>query len=225
MKRLQFELPDERVVELDEILERTGLKTRVNLFNHALTLFEWAVRERESGRIIASMDEETGRYKELEMPGLPRIIDETSETDISSLISDLERRLHAREYHDLPSAKELAETKARMAVALIDMVKMQPASTDDLKQWLDQVEAYKTRIQDLKYHSKDLPKSAEEELRHLAEQTETFSEWGKWFLEFQEARSSQGSNPRTEHRATLKISEAKQGSRVYGDPDEPARRE
>ena len=73
MKRLQFEMPEERVRELDELAERTGLKTRVQLFNAALTLFEWAVKERENGRIITSMDEVTGKYKELEMPGLPRV--------------------------------------------------------------------------------------------------------------------------------------------------------
>jgi hypothetical protein len=71
MKRLQFELPMERVKELDALAERTGLKTRVQLINAALTLFEWAVRERQAGRIIASMDEESGKYKELDMPGLP----------------------------------------------------------------------------------------------------------------------------------------------------------
>ena len=231
MKRLQFELPAERVKELDELLERTGLKTRVNLFNHALTLFEWAVRERESGRIIASMDEETGRYKELEMPGLPHI--EDSENDINSLLSDLERRVEAKEYNGLPSAKELAQTKARIAAALVDTIRLSSTSTDELRQWLEQVEDYKTRIQNLSYHFKDLPKSAEEELWHLAEQTETFREWGKWLLDnkeagaqgFVETQASQRPIPRTEHRASMKVSEEKRGARIYGDPDETSERE
>lgn len=71
MKRLQFELPEERVLELDNLAERTGLKTRVQLLNTALTLFEWAVREREAGRIIASLDEGNAKYKEIDMPGFP----------------------------------------------------------------------------------------------------------------------------------------------------------
>ncbi|HSF80008.1 MAG TPA: DUF4332 domain-containing protein [Anaerolineales bacterium] len=71
MTRLQFEVSDERIQELDSLQKRTGIKTRIQLFNSALSLFEWAVRQRESGRIIASMDEEKGIYKELEMPGLP----------------------------------------------------------------------------------------------------------------------------------------------------------
>lgn len=72
-KRLQFEFPIERVNELDAIADETGLKTRVQLFNSALTLFEWAVREREAGRIIAAIDEQTGQYKEFDMPGLPKV--------------------------------------------------------------------------------------------------------------------------------------------------------
>ena len=73
MKRLQFELSEKRVEELDTLVEQTGSKTRVQLINAAITLFEWAVREREAGRIIASIDEEQGHYKEIEMPGFPHL--------------------------------------------------------------------------------------------------------------------------------------------------------
>jgi len=72
MKRLQFELSEKRVEELDTLVEQTGSKTRVQLINAAITLFEWAVREREAGRIIASIDEKLGRYKEIEMAEFPR---------------------------------------------------------------------------------------------------------------------------------------------------------
>lgn len=72
--RLQFEVPEDQVRKIDNLVNKLGLKTRVNLFNTALTLFMWAVRERESGRIIASVDEKAGQYKELEMPGFPPII-------------------------------------------------------------------------------------------------------------------------------------------------------
>ena len=73
MKRLQFDFADERVKELDDLVERTGLKTRAQFFNSALSLFEWAIREREAGRIIASVDEATDKYKEVEMPGFPAL--------------------------------------------------------------------------------------------------------------------------------------------------------
>jgi len=71
--RLQFEMTEERVKEIDDLIERLGLKTRVNLLNEALTLYEWAIRERESGRIIASVDEAEDKYKEVDMPGFPPV--------------------------------------------------------------------------------------------------------------------------------------------------------
>jgi hypothetical protein len=87
MARLQFEIPEEQMQELDILLKRTGLKTRVQLFNSAISLFEWAVRQREGGRIIASMDEQKGTYKELEMPGLPapRIAESAQEKVVEQL--------------------------------------------------------------------------------------------------------------------------------------------
>jgi hypothetical protein len=73
MKRLQFDMPENKVKELDELVEQIGLKTRTQLINSALSLFKWAVRQREEGRIIASLDEVTGQYKEIEMPGFPAV--------------------------------------------------------------------------------------------------------------------------------------------------------
>jgi len=69
--RLQFEFAEDKVKDLDALAKRLGFSTRVQLFNSALSLFEWAVREREAGHIIASIDEEKQTYKEIDMPGLP----------------------------------------------------------------------------------------------------------------------------------------------------------
>jgi hypothetical protein len=74
MKRLQFDMPEKDVEELDALVERTGLKTRAHLMNVALSFYEWAIRERGNGRIIASMDEAQQKYKEVEMPGFPPIM-------------------------------------------------------------------------------------------------------------------------------------------------------
>jgi metal-responsive CopG/Arc/MetJ family transcriptional regulator len=68
--RIQLELPEDRVRELDELMDQTGLSTRKDLLNQALTLFKWALRERQAGRMIASVDEAQNRYKELSMPAL-----------------------------------------------------------------------------------------------------------------------------------------------------------
>ena len=70
MVRVQLDLPEERVNELDQIMQETGLSTRKDLINQALTLFQWALRERQAGRMIGSVDEANQRYKELSMPAL-----------------------------------------------------------------------------------------------------------------------------------------------------------
>ena len=73
MTRINFEVDADQVKSIDELVDQTGLKTKVNLFNTALTLFEWAVRERLAGRAICSQDVKTGILKEIEMPGFPQI--------------------------------------------------------------------------------------------------------------------------------------------------------
>jgi hypothetical protein len=70
MKRLQVLMSDERLAELDALVKLTGLKTRTELINYSLTLFEWSIKERLGGRIIASVDEQNERYKEVELPGI-----------------------------------------------------------------------------------------------------------------------------------------------------------
>jgi hypothetical protein len=70
MKRLQVLMSDERLDELDALVKLTGLKTRTELINYSLTLFEWSIKERLGGRIIASVDEQNERYKEVELPGI-----------------------------------------------------------------------------------------------------------------------------------------------------------
>lgn len=70
MIRIQLDLPEEQVKELDELMRQTNITTRKELFNNALTLFQWAVKAKRAGRIIASLDEQSGSAKELVMPTL-----------------------------------------------------------------------------------------------------------------------------------------------------------
>ena len=73
MVRIQFDLPDEKVKELEALMEEAQIMTRRDLFNNALTLFEWAIQECRSGRTIASVDEHNKKYKELVMPALAAV--------------------------------------------------------------------------------------------------------------------------------------------------------
>lgn len=68
--RLQLDLDDSGVQLLDELKEATGLRTNKELFNTAITLLEWAVKQRQRGRIIASMDEQDKNYREVLIPAL-----------------------------------------------------------------------------------------------------------------------------------------------------------
>ena len=70
MKRYQFELPDEKASELEALMRETGIATTKELINNAITLLFWSVREVKTGRVIASVDEFDGRYKEVLIPAI-----------------------------------------------------------------------------------------------------------------------------------------------------------
>lgn len=70
MKRYQFELPDEKASELEALMQETGITTTKELINNAITLLFWSVREVRTGRVIASVDESDGRYKEVLIPAI-----------------------------------------------------------------------------------------------------------------------------------------------------------
>ena len=68
--RIQIDTDESGKQLLNSIKQATGLTTHKDVFNSAITLFEWAIRQRTQGRVIASLDERTKRYKEMTMPAL-----------------------------------------------------------------------------------------------------------------------------------------------------------
>jgi hypothetical protein len=68
--RIQFELSQEGAKELDDLLRITGVRTKKDLVNNALTLLKWAVKETRNGNMIAAVDDKKQTYKELAMPVL-----------------------------------------------------------------------------------------------------------------------------------------------------------
>jgi metal-responsive CopG/Arc/MetJ family transcriptional regulator len=74
--RVQLDMPEERVKDLENIMAKTGVSTRKDVFENALALFEWAVNERMSGRKIASLDEKEDGFRELLMPALASVKNE-----------------------------------------------------------------------------------------------------------------------------------------------------
>jgi metal-responsive CopG/Arc/MetJ family transcriptional regulator len=69
-QRVQLDLPERQVMELDVLMQETGVATRKDFFNQALSLLLWAIKEKKEGRIIASVDEANKHYREVVMPVL-----------------------------------------------------------------------------------------------------------------------------------------------------------
>lgn len=72
--RIQIDIDESGEQVLNSIKQATGLSTYKDIFNNAVTLFEWAIRQRAEGRIISSLDERTKRYKEMTMPALEEAV-------------------------------------------------------------------------------------------------------------------------------------------------------
>jgi hypothetical protein len=72
-RRLQIEFDAERMEELEALMREGRASTKKEFVNAALTLLEWAMKERKAGRIIASVDEKKDSYKELVMPILSEV--------------------------------------------------------------------------------------------------------------------------------------------------------
>jgi len=73
MVRIQIDLPDEQVAALDGLMTETKIRTRKELFNNALTLFDWAVKQKRAGYVIAAIDQSQDVVKELLMPALETV--------------------------------------------------------------------------------------------------------------------------------------------------------
>lgn len=71
--RIQLELPEAQVQELKKLMEEAGLDTYKDLFNNALSSFEWILGETKNGRSIASVDENNRTYRVLVMPALQQV--------------------------------------------------------------------------------------------------------------------------------------------------------
>lgn len=72
--RFQVELDEKRLNELEVLMKEIGVSTKKDMFNWALTILEWCVKERKQGRIIASVDEKAKKMKELDTPIFGRVV-------------------------------------------------------------------------------------------------------------------------------------------------------
>jgi len=70
--RIQIVVDDTYKEMLENLKRTTGLNQWQDLFSDAITMYNWAVKQRTEGRIVASMNEQEENYRELQMPSLER---------------------------------------------------------------------------------------------------------------------------------------------------------
>jgi hypothetical protein len=67
-RRVQIDFAESEMEEIDELVQKCGLATKKDLFNNALTILRWAVRQVESGHDVAAIDRNSERFLILTMP-------------------------------------------------------------------------------------------------------------------------------------------------------------
>ena len=72
-QRVQITLRQDKVQEMERLMEEAGVATKKDYLNNALLLLKWAIQERRRGRVIASVDENDDRYQPLMMPVLDNV--------------------------------------------------------------------------------------------------------------------------------------------------------
>lgn len=72
-ERLNIEFHGDKMREIEHLMGEAHVNTKKEYVNAALTLLKWAIKERKAGRSIASVDEKTDSWKELEMPILSEV--------------------------------------------------------------------------------------------------------------------------------------------------------
>jgi hypothetical protein len=68
--KLQVELSPSQLALLNELQEAGDLRTKKDLLDNAFTLLKWAVKQKQEGNLIVSMNKQTGAVRELEYPYL-----------------------------------------------------------------------------------------------------------------------------------------------------------
>lgn len=70
LRRVQFDLMPDRLEDFDRLMSLCDLKTRKDLFDNAMTLFEWAVHEVRNGSEIASYNRSMDHVEVVRLPVL-----------------------------------------------------------------------------------------------------------------------------------------------------------
>lgn len=78
--RFQLDLSPGQAARFDQLVSKCELGSRKELFNAAMTLFNWAAQEVQKGRRVASYDERTDEVEKVHFPALSNLSDARSST-------------------------------------------------------------------------------------------------------------------------------------------------
>jgi hypothetical protein len=85
--RLNFEFSEQQVSDLKALQVKTGSVTMKDLFNNALSVFEWTVDETGKGNEIASVNQTDKNFRVLVAPPLQRVARQAAEQALVGKIS------------------------------------------------------------------------------------------------------------------------------------------
>ena len=71
--RIQLEVSENKRKQIKTLMEKADFRTYSELFNNAVTLLQWSIRQIEDGRSIVSVDQDSGKERELLMPFLQHV--------------------------------------------------------------------------------------------------------------------------------------------------------
>lgn len=69
-RRIQFDVLPERLDELDRLMALCDIRTRKELFDNAMTLFEWAVEVVRNGKNVAEYNKSSDHVEIVRLPVL-----------------------------------------------------------------------------------------------------------------------------------------------------------
>jgi len=82
--RLNFEFSKDRIDELKALQGETDSDSMKELFNTALTMLEWAIKEVKNGNEIAAVNEDDRVYRVFITPLLERVARKHSQQPVAS---------------------------------------------------------------------------------------------------------------------------------------------
>ncbi len=71
--KISYTISANRAAALNDLMIRTGVKTKNELIDNAVSVLEWLVEEKNAGRTVGSIDNEKNIIREIVLPALTEL--------------------------------------------------------------------------------------------------------------------------------------------------------